>query len=158
MVNFNVTDEDRKTADTQSYDELPAGTYPAMLEKVITKSSQAGHQYVSVTLGVIDGDFQGRKYFENLNLFHPEKKTRDIAVSKLRLFEKALNTIIGSEEEFAKFIGTSLTFELEASKKTGKAYLKSIVTGTSAATTPAPSKAPKPKGPVLGTSEIPVDF
>lgn len=139
-TSFNITDEDRKQADSQSYDELPAGTYPAMLEKVITKSSQAGHKYVSVTLGVVDGDFKGRKYFENLNLFHPEKKTRDIAVSKLRLFEKAFGTILGSEEEFAKYIGTSLTFELETSKK-GNTYLKNVVSGAVS----APTKAPKVK-------------
>jgi len=136
MVNFNISNEDRQSADAQNYDALPEGVYPAMLEKVVTKTSQAGNDYVAVTLGVIDGTFKGRKYFENLNLFHPEEKTRKIAVGKLRLFEKALDTIIGSEEEFAKYVGTMLTFELETSKKTGNTYLKAITKGSSSSNKP----------------------
>jgi hypothetical protein len=156
MVNFNISDEDRKQADSQSYDELPAGIYPAMLEQVRLKQSQAGHNYVSVTLGIIDGDFKGRKYFENLNLFHPEKKTRDIAVSKLRLFEKAFDTILGTEEEFVKYIGSSLTFELEQSKK-GNTYLKNIVKGGASIST-APSVSKPNKATVVSVADDNVPF
>lgn len=152
MVNFNISDEDRKSADAQTYDSLPEGVYPAMLEKVVTKTSDAGNDYVSVSLGVIDGDFKGRKHFENLNLFHPDDKTRKIAVGKLRLFERALGTIIGSEDEFKKYIGTPLSFELEASKKTKKVYLKNIISESSNQTTIGLAK-PKEK-PKVGKDEL----
>jgi len=154
MVNFNITEEERKSADAVSYDNLPAGIYNALLEKVTTKTSQAGFNYVGVTLGVIDGDFKGRKYFENLNLFHPEEKTRQIAIGKLRLFEKALDTVIGSEEEFSKFVGAPLTFELEQSKK-GNIYLKMVVkTGLTTTTDKSMLGIAKPKGKKVSKSEL----
>lgn len=64
---------------------LPAGMYPVIAVESALKDNSAGTgQFLAFTLQVIDGEFSGRKLWDNLNVNHPNKTAEDIARRQLQ--------------------------------------------------------------------------
>lgn len=62
------------------YAPLPAGRYTAMIVKSETKATKAGNgSYLSLEIDIVDGQYKGRKLFENLNLDNPNEQAVNIA-------------------------------------------------------------------------------
>ena len=76
------------------FEPLPAGDYEAMVTESEMKHTRDGiGQYMSLTMEVQSGPFQGRKIFENLNLFHSNPKTVEIAQRSLSGLCHAINVL-----------------------------------------------------------------
>jgi len=66
---------------------VPEGTYIAVIEGSDYKPASTGQgMLLKFTYSIVEGQFKGRKVFENLNLKHSNAQTQAIA-------EKALNSI-----------------------------------------------------------------
>lgn len=63
---------------TPSFDAMPPGRYEFEVESMEIKPSAAGHDYVKAVFSVRSESQNGRKIFENFNLFHPSDQVRAI--------------------------------------------------------------------------------
>jgi hypothetical protein len=80
QLNFNAAE-----VPADDYDKLPAGTYLCVISDTTQKSTKRGDgSYAELTCEVIEGDLQGRKIWERLNLENPNAKTIEIAMKQLR--------------------------------------------------------------------------
>lgn len=76
------------------FEPVPAGEYEAMVTDSEMKRTKDGMgQYLSLTMEVQSGQFQGRKIFENLNLYHSNPKTVDIAQRSLSALCHAIGVL-----------------------------------------------------------------
>lgn len=88
--NFDATNIAPQTA----FEPLPAGDYEVMVTDSEMKRTKDGmSQYMSLTMEVQAGPFHGRKIFENLNLFHSNPKTVEIAQRSLSGLCHAINVL-----------------------------------------------------------------
>lgn len=71
---------DTSDADENQFDLVPAGDYIAIIEDSDFVESQSGKgQYLKLVYQIVDGQFKGRKLFENLNIIHQSKQAQAIA-------------------------------------------------------------------------------
>lgn len=76
------------------YAPLPAGRYTAMIVKSETKSTKAGNgSYLSLEIDIVDGQYKGRKLFENLNLDNPNEQAVNIAKATLANICRAVGVL-----------------------------------------------------------------
>jgi hypothetical protein len=71
-------------APQQSYNPVPAGVYLAhVTDSSINPLKSGKGTGMKLTLEILDGEFKGRKVFENLNVQHENAETQSIAQSAL---------------------------------------------------------------------------
>jgi hypothetical protein len=92
MAQFNF---DASTVAPQAVSgPLPAGTYLAHItESDIRDLSSGNGKGLKLTFEVIDGQFKGRKVWENLNIQHTNEDTQRISQSQLSALCHAVNVI-----------------------------------------------------------------
>jgi hypothetical protein len=73
----------------QEFQPLPESDYLVFITESEPKVSQAGVEYLSLTLEVIQGEYQGRKLWVKLNLNHPDEKVRGYAKAELSGISRA---------------------------------------------------------------------
>lgn len=68
-----------------SFDALPAGDYVAAISASEVKESKANasNRYLSLKFQVMEGEFSGRTFFTNINLWHSGAQTVEIAQREL---------------------------------------------------------------------------
>lgn len=72
------------------FEALPAGKYLAVAVASEIKATKNGNgQYLKMTFEVIDGQFKGRKIFENLNIQNQNKQAEEIAQRALSMLCRA---------------------------------------------------------------------
>jgi len=76
-----------------SFDPIPAGQYLAMIVASEEKTSQKGFRYVSLEFEIVDGQYQGRKLWVNLNLYHPDAEAVKFARAELAAICKAIGVL-----------------------------------------------------------------
>lgn len=77
-----------------SFDALPAGDYIAAIVDSKMKTTKAGTgEYLSLTWEIMEGEYKGRKLFENLNLQNPNPKAQEIARGSFAAIRKATNVL-----------------------------------------------------------------
>lgn len=70
----------------KGFEPIPAGDYVAMIIASEMKKTQGGGQRLALTLQVIDGQYQNRKLFDNLNLVNNgENKATTEQIAKATL-------------------------------------------------------------------------
>lgn len=80
QLNFDATG----VAPSAPFEALPAGEYPMTIVASEMKPTRAGDgHYLSLTLEVLNGEFKGRKVFDNLNLHNPNPTATAIAQATL---------------------------------------------------------------------------
>jgi len=82
---------------------LPEGKYQAVITTTTEKTSKSGSRYVELELEVIAGDYQGRKLWDNLNLWHPNDKPRDIARSTLKAICEAIGRKVSDTSQLCNY-------------------------------------------------------
>lgn len=92
MVQLNSHLEQYSTLD--SFSPLPPGEYRVGIMASELKNTRSGNSMLSFTYEVMDGEFQGRKIWDNLNLWHNNPKTVEIAMRQL----KSIATVSGYPE------------------------------------------------------------
>ena len=92
MAQFNF---DASTVAPQaSTGPLPAGVYLAHIVESDVQPLKSGNgEGLKLTFEVIDGQFKGRKVYENLNIRHTNEDTQRIAQSQLSALCHAVNVI-----------------------------------------------------------------
>lgn len=87
-----VTDFQQIKADDGAFSPIPAGDYTVQVTGSELKSTKDGTgQYLKVTFDVLGPAYQGRKLFQNYNIFNKSANAERIGRSQL----KALTTAIG---------------------------------------------------------------
>ncbi len=86
---FNAAD-----VEPQSMEPLPAGWYKCVITDSEEKPTKAQTgSYLQMTLEVIEGDHQGRKVFERLNLNNPNQTAVEIAQRTLSSICRAIGVM-----------------------------------------------------------------
>ena len=92
MAQFNF--DASQVAPQASTGPLPAGTYLAHITESDVQPLKSGNgEGLKLTFEIIDGQFKGRKVWENLNIRHSNEDTQRIAQSQLSALCHAVNVI-----------------------------------------------------------------
>ena len=71
-------------APREAFDPLPPGDYKAMIEGSDVKPTKKGDGYMlKLQWLVLDGQYSGRKIFQNINLANPNPKAVEIGQQEL---------------------------------------------------------------------------
>ena len=92
MAQFNF--DASQVAPQASTGPLPAGTYLAHITESDVQPLKYGNgEGLKLTFEIMDGQFKGRKVWENLNIRHSNEDTQRIAQSQLSALCHAVNVI-----------------------------------------------------------------
>ena len=92
MAQFNF--DASQVAPQQSTGPLPAGTYLAHITESDVQPLKSGNgEGLKLTFEIIEGQFKGRRVWENLNIRHANEDTQRIAQSQLSALCHAVNVI-----------------------------------------------------------------
>jgi hypothetical protein len=92
MAQFNF--DASQVAPQQSSGPLPAGVYLAHITDSDVQPLKSGNgEGLKLAFEIIDGQFKGRKVWENLNIRHTSEDTQRIAQSQLSALCHAVNVI-----------------------------------------------------------------
>lgn len=72
-----------------SYELIPPGDYPMQCIGVELKSTNAGGKRIAAKFEVTEGEYAGRKVFENFNIQHSNHQTVEIALKGIKQWVKA---------------------------------------------------------------------
>jgi len=90
MVQLTENYAPEQTEESQGFDPLPAGEYPAVATDSELKDTKAGDgKYLNVTFEVIEGSHKGRKVWARYNLVNPNKQAEQIGHQQLKQFATA---------------------------------------------------------------------
>ena len=95
--NFNA----EEVEPSSSFDPIPAGWYQAIISNSEMKATRDGYgEYLSLTLQVIEGQYENRLVFARLNLKNANDKAVDIARKDLAAICRAVGVMSpqGSEQ------------------------------------------------------------
>lgn len=63
------------------FEPVPAGWYPVMIAEIEVKQTKAGTgYYLKLTHQIVDGEFSGRKLWDQINLKNPSPKAEEIGL------------------------------------------------------------------------------
>lgn len=119
LINFNVD----MAPDAMDFDVIPAGNYEAIITDSQVMENKAGTgEYLKLELTIVNGEFEGRKLFENLNLVHPNETTVRIAQGTLKQIAVACGKASGvvTESEELHDIPMSINVSVELRKDNGR--------------------------------------
>ena len=101
MARFDTSFDATSVEPTTAQDLLPAGKYRAQIvesEMRVTKNGMG--QFLWLMLDIIEGDYKGRKIFDQLNLVNPNPTTVEIAQRTLSAICHATGKMhVGDSEE-----------------------------------------------------------
>lgn len=75
----------------RSFEPLPTGTYTAIVSGDKSSYTKAGDEMLTMEYTIIDGEFNNRRVWTNLNVGHSEKATADRALADLKALSVACN-------------------------------------------------------------------
>lgn len=89
-LNFDA----RTVEPNQGFDCIPAGEYDAVIVGSEVKATNAGTgKYLKLELQILNGQFQNRKIWDQLNLWNPNAKAVEIAKGTLSSLCRAVNVL-----------------------------------------------------------------
>jgi hypothetical protein len=133
----------RTVEPNQGFDVLPAGEYDAVIVNSEVKTTSAGDgRYLKLELQVLNGPFQNRKVWDQLNIWNQNAQAVQIAKGQLSAICRAVNVLTpqDSSELHNKPLRIKVAVKRDAEygdKNVVKAYKP-----RQAGPTPAPSAAP----------------
>ena len=149
--NFNA----EEVEPSSSFDPIPAGWYQAIISNSEIKATRDGYgEYLSLTLQIIEGQYENRLVFARLNLKNANDKAVDIARKDLAAICRAVGVMSPQASEELHDIPLMIKVkirpaqgEYEASNDVGgyKAAEGADLTPAPAKKTPTPPPAPTKK-------------
>ena len=97
QLNFNT----EGIENIEDFSPIPKGEYTAVIVNSEIKTAQSGKgQYLALEFEIIDGEYNNRKLFNNLNIRHTSEKAQAIAQRELATICRAVgrNTVNDSGE------------------------------------------------------------
>ena len=156
MAQFNF--DASQVVPQQSSGPLPAGVYLAHIVESDVQPLKSGNgEGLKLTFEVIDGQFKGRKVYENLNIRHTSEDTQRIAQSQLSALCHAVNVIKLMDTAALHFKPVRINVTVREAQGIYKASnnikgYEAAGGGISAPAT-APTPAPVAEAPVWPTAE-----
>lgn len=129
---------------------LPPGKYKVVISDSESKDTKAGDgSYLSLTLTVIDGEHEGRKLFDRLNLNNPNPTAVEIAKKTLSAICRAVGVLTPQHSSQLHDIPLIAVVKVQPpkgeydAKNEVKGY-ESCISGTSPVTVPSGEKKSAP--------------
>jgi hypothetical protein len=139
----------RTVEPNQGFDVLPAGEYDAVIVNSEVKATQAGDgRYLKLELQVLNGQFQNRKVWDQLNIWNPNAQAVQIAKGQLSAICRAVNVL--TPQDSAELHGKPLRIKV-AVKKDAEYGDKNVVK----AYKPRQVAPPAPQAPVSTAAPTP---
>ena len=143
MARFDATFDAHEVEPLKPFDVLPAGTYRAQIVESDMRVTRDGMgQYLWLMLDILDGQHQGRKVFDQLNLVNVNPKTVEIAKRTLSAICHAINRleIVDSEELHLIPMTISVTVEPPKNGYGERNRIRYLSPKKNEAPTPAPQR------------------
>ena len=142
MVQFDSAFDASGIDPTTAFEALPAGTYRAQIvesEMRVTRNGMG--QFLWLMLEILDGPYQGRKIFDQLNLVNPNPTTVEIAQRTLSAICHATGKMQVSDSEELHLIPITIQVAVKPPKDgySERNTIRYVVPDRSAA--PPPTKA-----------------
>ena len=81
MADLGFKFKPEEVQDSQ-YEPVPVGDYVCMITESEMKETKAGTgKYIQMNVEIVEGEYQGRKLIERLNIQNPNQKAVEIAFS-----------------------------------------------------------------------------
>ena len=152
--NFNA----EEVEPSSSYDPIPAGWYQAIISNSEMKATRDGYgEYLSLTLQIIEGQYENRLVFARLNLKNANDKAVDIARKDLAALCRAVGVMSPQSSEELHDIPLMIKVKIRAAK--GEYEASNDICGYKAVEgqdlTPPPKSASKPQTPPPAAAKKP---
>ena len=149
MARFDTSFDATSVEPTTAHDLLPAGKYRAQIvesEMRVTKNGMG--QFLWLMLDILEGEYKGRKIFDQLNLVNPNPTTVEIAQRTLSAICHATGRLHVSDSEELHLIPMTIQVKIRPPKNgygesNAIAYLAPERGAVARATKPTPA-APTP--------------
>lgn len=134
-----------------SFDPIPAGEYDAIIaDSELKKTTKGNGEYLKLKLQVLNGQFQNRIVFDNLNIHNPNEKAQQIARGNLSAICRAVGVLTpkDSSELHNKPLKIKLAIEKDeeyGDKNIVKAYKPRNGNGNGSTVPAASSPSPAPQ-------------
>ena len=144
--NFNA----EEVEPSSSFDPIPAGWYTAIISSSEMKATRDGYgEYLSLTLQVIEGQYENRLVFARLNLKNANDKAVDIARKDLAAICRAVGVM--SPQASEELHDIPLMIKVKVRPASGDYEASNDIGGYKTVEgqdlTPAPKAASKPQTP-----------
>ena len=152
--NFNA----EEVEPSSSFDPIPAGWYTAIISNSEMKATRDGYgEYLSLTLQIIDGQYENRLVFARLNLKNANDKAVDIARKDLAAICRAVGVMSPKSSE--ELHDKPLMIKVKVRPASGDYEASNDIGGYKAVEganlTPAPKAASKPQTPPPAATKKP---
>ena len=152
--NFNA----EEVEPSSSFDPIPAGWYQAIISSSEMKATRDGYgEYLSLTLQVIEGQYENRLVFARLNLKNANDKAVDIARKDLAAICRAVGVM--SPQASEELHDIPLMIKVKVRPASGDYEASNDIGGYKAVEganlTPAPKAASKPQTPPPAATKKP---
>jgi hypothetical protein len=153
MARFDTSFDATSVEPTTAQDLLPAGKYRAQIvesEMRVTKNGMG--QFLWLMLDIIEGDYKGRKIFDQLNLVNPNPTTVEIAQRTLSAICHATGKMHVSDSEELHLLPMTIQVKIRPPKNgygesNAIAYLPSERGTAARSAKPAPTAPAAPAAP-----------
>jgi hypothetical protein len=116
QLNFDASTVDPDTGRTP----MPAGRYTVQIVESEMKSTKSGTgEYLALVLEVADGEFKGRKIFENLNIVNQNVTAQEIALKTLSAICRACGLLGVSDSTELHYIPIDVELGIEPERPNG---------------------------------------
>ena len=141
--NFNA----EEVEPSSSFDPIPAGWYQAIISNSEMKATRDGYgEYLSLTLQIIDGQYENRLVFARLNLKNANDKAVDIARKDLAAICRAVGVM--SPQASEQLHDIPLMIKVKVRPASGDYEASNDIGGYKAVEGANLTPAPKPQTPV----------
>ncbi len=112
-LNFNAND----VPPQEAFSILPAGKYRAqIIASEMRPTSKGDGQYLWLELEILDGEHQGRKTWDRLNIINPNPQAQDIAQRSLSAICHALGKMAPEDSEELHFQPMTITVRVRPAR------------------------------------------
>lgn len=99
LSKYNI-DVEKEAEESRTFEPLPDGQYEVIISRSEMRDTKAGDgEMLVLTFEVIEGDYEGRLLWENINLVNKSDVAERIGRSKLASICKAVNVMAPEESE-----------------------------------------------------------
>jgi hypothetical protein len=143
---FDATSYDEPVTKS-SFDPLPPGDYTAIIADSDMKDTKAGTgKYIELTINIVEGEYEGRRLWERLNVYNPSEQAERIARSQLNNLSNAVGKPGASDTESLHDIPFIISLDIDRRDTTRNKVMGYSPAGKArsvAAKSSAPASAPK---------------
>lgn len=152
MSDLSTLNFDANQVEPTSFDLVPVGDYEAVIVASEMKNTQNGKgQYLSLEIQILNGKYQNRKVFDNLNLVNENDKTVQIAKGTLSAICRAVGIL--TPKDSSELHNKPMLIKVGIKKASGDYDAKNVVKAYKPRHSGPAPMAPAPMAPVTQSVE-----